>query len=362
VVVLYGDMPLLSGETLERLMLARARAGEGMAMLVAVPDKPRGFGRVIRAGGGAADAPVVAIVEERDATPEQLAVREVNVGVYAFPGPALAAELPRLEPKNAQGEYYLTDVVAAFVDRGLPVVAERVDDPVEAVGVNTISHLAEARRVVQERILEHHMARGVRVEDPSTTYVDFGVEIGAGTRLLPCTVVRSGVKIGEHCEVGPFSHLRVGTVLEDRAEVGNFTETKKAVLGSRSKAKHLSYLGDVRIGARTNIGAGTIVANYDGTHKHPTVIGDDAFVGSGSVLVAPTTVGNGSLTGAGAIVTRATEIPDHEAWVGVPARFLKKLRDEPRETRDSRTPGGAGPSGADPGGGNKGGGNKGEIG
>jgi bifunctional UDP-N-acetylglucosamine pyrophosphorylase/glucosamine-1-phosphate N-acetyltransferase len=168
------------------------------------------------------------------------------------------------------------------------------------------------------------MARGVQIEDPATTFVDHGVEIGAGTRVLPCTVIRSGVKIGAHCEVGPFTHLRNGTVLADGAEMGNFTEAKNARLGARSKAKHLSYLGDATIGARVNIGAGTIFANYDGKQKHHTTVEDQSFVGSGTILVAPAHVGRGAVTGAGAVVTRNSHVPPGETWIGVPAKRLEK--------------------------------------
>jgi len=319
--VLYGDMPCLRPETLSGLCSVRREAGVGVALLTALADDPRGFGRVLRGPDGAA---LERIVEERDASPEERAVPEVNVGVYAFAEGTLAEFLPLLKDDNRQGELYLTDVPALLLaaDRGaVPVL---LDDPAEAVGVNTLSHLAEARGVLQERILEEHLAAGVLIEDPGTTYVDWGVRIGAGSRILPCTVIRSGVEIGADCEVGPFTHLRVGTVLADGAEVGNFTEAKNARLGPRTKAKHLTYLGDVTIGSRTNIGAGTIVANYDGKRKHPTVIGDGAFVGSGTVLIAPSEVGDGALTGGGAIVTRNTKIPPGEAWVGVPARPLRR--------------------------------------
>lgn len=324
VVVLYGDMPALRGETLCGLAERWSARPEprGIALLTVVPDQPRGFGRIVRG----ADGGIERIVEERDATDDERAIREVNVGVYAFRAQDLLDSLPGLSTDNAQGELYLTDVIAHVLADGRAVEAVVVEDPQEALGVNSLSHLSEARAVVQERILEGHMAAGVLIEDPATTYIDHGVEIGAGTHVLPCTVIRAGVRIAEGCEVGPFTHLRVGTVLEEGAEVGNFTEAKKSTIGAGTKAKHLTYLGDVTIGARTNIGAGTIVANYDGVHKHPTVIGDDAFVGSGTVLVAPSTVGDGALTGAGAVVTRK-DIPPGETWVGVPARRHGKRRE-----------------------------------
>jgi bifunctional UDP-N-acetylglucosamine pyrophosphorylase/glucosamine-1-phosphate N-acetyltransferase len=320
VVVLYGDMPLLQGASIAALLIECEASAGGLALLTAEVDHPRGFGRVVRRNGG-----VQSVVEERDATPEERALREVNVGVYAFSGPALVRDLPLLGKDNAQGEYYLTDLVGMAVQAGRNVRGLVLEDPAEAIGVNNLSHLAEAREELQRRILEEHLAAGVYIEDPRTAWIDWGVAIGARTRVLPSTVIRRGVVIGEDCEVGPFTHLREGTRLERGAEVGNFTEVKKSTLGERTKAKHLSYLGDVTIGKGVNIGAGTIVANYDGKHKHPTQVGDGAFVGSGTVLVAPVDVGAGALTGAGAVVTSGTQIPPREAWVGVPARRLKSL-------------------------------------
>lgn len=333
VVVLYGDMPLLTVASLEALCAARTRA----AMLTARVERPRGFGRIVREGGRFAR-----VVEEKDATREERELREVNLGVYAFARADLVRFLPRLDDRNAQKEYYLTDVPALVLADGGTVEAIELEDEREAIGVNTIEHLSEARAELQRRILSAHMARGVHVEDPATTFVDHGVEIGAGTRILPCTVIRAGVKIGRDCEVGPFTHLRAGSVLADGAEIGNFTETKNARIGEHTKAKHLAYLGDVTIGHHVNIGAGTIVANYDGKAKHPTVIGERAFVGSGSILIAPCTVGAGALTGGGAVVTRHSEVPPGEAWVGVPARPLAKKREHeggpltPQTRKDER--------------------------
>lgn len=331
VVLLYGDMPLLTTGSVDELVRDQAQSAGGLAMLTSRPADPRGFGRIVRDAAG----DVRAIVEEKDASPEERAIPEVNLGVYVFPGDGLREALAKLTNDNAQGEYYITDVVGLFVAAGRKVVARVVGDEAEAIGVNTLAHLAEARTALQYRILERHMAAGVFVEDPVSTYIDHDVTIGTGTRVLPCTVIRGGVKIGAGCEVGPFTHLRTGTVLEDGAEVGNFTEAKQSLVGAGSKAKHLSYLGDARIGAGCNIGAGTIFANYDGKTKSPCTVEDGGFVGSGTILVAPSTVGRGATTGAGAVVTRGSHVPDGETWVGVPARPLAR-RAPAGDPQDSR--------------------------
>jgi bifunctional UDP-N-acetylglucosamine pyrophosphorylase / glucosamine-1-phosphate N-acetyltransferase len=319
VVVLYGDMPLLRAESLAGLVEAQRSAGPGAtAMMTACPEDPRGYGRIVRGAGGAFER----IVEQKDCDPGQLALDEVNLGVYCFDGQTLGRDLPRLSDSNAQGELYLTDLPGMAVSEGRPVVTVDLEDPHEAAGVNTVSQLAEARWVMQARILELHMEAGVLIEDPATTYIDHGVEIGAGTHVLPCTYVHTGVRIGEGCEVGPFAHLRRGTVLADGAQVGNFTECKNSILGAGSKAKHLTYLGDTELGERVNIGAGTIFANYDGRTKHRTVVGDGAFVGSGTIVVAPNSLPANITTGAGAVVTRSADMQPGDVFVGVPAKRL----------------------------------------
>ncbi len=321
VTVLYGDMPLLRPESLQALVAGRPAGGASMS--VARVADPSGYGRVLRSESGA----VQAVVEHRDASPDQLAIDEINVGLYSLPAELVDDHLARLSSDNAPGELYLTDLVGTLVADGVALEAVELEDLGEAQGVNTLAQLSSARAELQERLLLQHMAAGVRIEDPATTYIDHDVEIGADTVVLPCTVLRAGVRIGTGCEVGPFTHLRTGSVLEDGAAVGNFTELKQARLGKGTKAKHLSYLGNVEVGADANIGAGTIVANYDGKHKHATTIADRAFIGSGSILIAPCAVGEGALVGAGAVVKRNSKVPAGEAWVGVPARALVRRAD-----------------------------------
>lgn len=323
VVVLYGDMPLLLPESLSELILARRELGAGgIAILSAFAADPTGYGRVVRDPDGT----FTGVTEHKDCSAEELGIDEINLGVYAFAGPELLADLPRIGNENSQDEYYLPDLLLMATQAERPVATVTIEDNDEGLGINDLTQLSEARWALQVRILEQHMLNGVLIEDPATTFIAHNVEIGAGTHILPCTYLHSGVRIGVGCEVGPFTHLRVGTVLEDGAEVGNFTECKKSTIGAGSKAKHLSYIGDAQIGAKVNVGAGTIFANYDGVHKHTTVVGDRAFIGSGTIIVAPNEIPAGATTGAGAVVTRSADMSAGEVWVGMPARNLAKSK------------------------------------
>lgn len=318
--VLNGDGPLITAASLRDLREARGDAPA--ALLTALVEEPTGLGRVLR--DPEQEENLRAIREEADCTDDERLVDEINAGFYCFDLAALRPALASLDDRNAQRELYLTAAVDHFVQAGQPVRGLLLEDAREALGVNSLADLALVRQVMQERILLRHLAAGVVIEDPATTFIDWDVAIGPETRILPCTVLRSGVRIGRGCEVGPFAHLRAGTQLADGAEIGNFVEAKNAQVGAHTKAKHLTYLGDTSIGERANIGAGTITANYDGKHKHRTEIGDGAFIGSGTVLVAPVQVGARATTGAGAIVTRRSEIGPGEVWVGVPARKLQR--------------------------------------
>ena len=323
VVVTYGDMPLLRTESLADLVAAQeARGADSTAFLTAIVDDPYGYGRVVRDD----DGDFVRIVEQKDATVEERLIDEVNLGVYCFArgplGDTQRGDLAALRNDNVQKEFYITDLAGIARKAGRPVAPVILEDVEEAAGVNSLAQLAEARWVVQMRILEQHLANGVQIEDPSTTFIDHGVAIGVGAEILPCTVIRSGVRIAAGAHVGPFAHLREGTVLEEGAKVGNFTEVKKSTLGPGAKANHLSYIGDATIGAKANIGAGTIFANYDGKAKHKSVVGPGAFVGSGSIIVAPNTVPANATTGAGAVLTRSARMGEGEVWIGMPARRL----------------------------------------
>jgi bifunctional UDP-N-acetylglucosamine pyrophosphorylase/glucosamine-1-phosphate N-acetyltransferase len=320
VLVLFGDGPLVRAATLADLVRDHRERGRACTMAPARLDDPTGYGRVVRADDGTLER----VVEERDADAATRAIREVHCGLAVFRAQELFKALQALRSDNAQNEYYLTDVYALIRAAGGSVELRPLADAEEALGFNTPLELLECRRRMRRRILARHQGQGVEIEDPASAFIDHEVTIGAGTRVLPFTVMRGRVRIGRHCEVGPFAHLRNGAVLEDGAEVGNFVEVKNSTLGARVKAKHLTYLGDATIGAETNIGAGTITANYDGKAKHRTRIGSKAFIGSGTVLVAPVEVGDGAMTGAGAVVTRNQNVPPGAVVVGIPARPIQR--------------------------------------
>ncbi|MCS6993447.1 MAG: bifunctional UDP-N-acetylglucosamine diphosphorylase/glucosamine-1-phosphate N-acetyltransferase GlmU [Anaerolineales bacterium] len=357
VLVTYADMPLLRAETLRRLVETQQANRGPMTMLTVVYEDPRGFGRVLRKPDGT----VSAIVEEYVATPEQLAVKELNVGAYCFRADWLWDALHRI-PMSPKGEYYLTDTVELAVRDGLPVQAIVLDDLTETIGVNTRVHLAEAEAAMRRRINEMHMLNGVTLIDPDTTYIEAGVTIGADTVIWPNTYIQGQTSIGHGCsigpnthiraskigdrctvffsvmegawlendvEMGPFARLRKGAHLCDHVHMGNFGEVKDSTLGPGVKMGHFSYIGNAQIGPNVNIGAGTITCNYDGEKKHPTEIGEGAFIGSDTMLVAPVRVGEYARTGAGAVVTK--DIPPDSLAVGVPARVIRTLQ---RNNRD----------------------------
>ena len=342
VLVLYGDVPLIEAPTLERL-LAQA-APEQLALLTVELADPSGYGRIVRDAAGR----VTAIVEQKDASAEQRAIREGNTGILALPGARLADWLGRLSNRNAQGEYYLTDVIAMAVADGLTVATAQPEDAMEVQGANDRLQLSQLERHYQQRAALRLMAQGVTLLDPARfdvrgevtagrdvvidvnvilegrVVIEDGVEIGAHCVIRNSTLRRGavvkahshldGAELGEGADCGPFARLRPGSVLGRKAHVGNFVELKNAVMGAGAKAGHLAYLGDAEIGAASNIGAGTITCNYDGANKHRTVIGEYAFIGTNNSLVAPVTIGAGATTAAGSVITSA--VPDSALAVG----------------------------------------------
>jgi bifunctional UDP-N-acetylglucosamine pyrophosphorylase/glucosamine-1-phosphate N-acetyltransferase len=352
VIVTYADMPLLRGETFQRLVETQRSNSGPFSLLTIIADDPRGFGRIVRNEDGTVDA----IVEEYVATPEQRAIKELNVGAYCFKADWLWDALHRIEKNPRKGEYYLTDIVEIAVRDDLPVQAVVHDDFIETIGINSRVHLAEAESALRMRINHDHMLNGVSMMDPASTYIEVGITIGKDTTIMPNTYIHGSTTIGEgnvigpntiirntsigngckilasvlegavledDVDIGPFARLRKGAHLKSHVHMGNFGEVKDSTLHEGVKMGHFSYIGNADIGANTNIGAGTITCNFDGEKKHPTVIGEDAFIGSDTMLVAPLTLGDGARTGAGAVVTK--NIPDDTLVVGMPARAIRKV-------------------------------------
>ena len=334
VLVLSGDVPLTRPETLARLVDEHGRSGNALTLVTMRLDDPGMYGRIVRTEDGA----VLRIVEAKDAGDDERRINEVNAGIYAFSGDSLFDNLRGLKNSNAQGEYYLTDLLATLTGAGKRVGALVVDDPVEALGVNSRAELATVEAEIQRRVVEKLMNDGVTFRNPSTVVIDSTVTIGSDTVIYPFATLEGKTAIGSGCviepgvhlrdvtvgndvhvktgtvaeeseigndaTVGPYAHLRAGTKLGRKVKIGNFVETKKAVFAEGAKASHLSYIGDAEVGAETNIGAGTITCNYDGVRKHKTVLEDGVFIGSDTQLVAPVRVGKGAYVGAGSTITK----------------------------------------------------------
>jgi bifunctional UDP-N-acetylglucosamine pyrophosphorylase/glucosamine-1-phosphate N-acetyltransferase len=352
VLTLAGDTPLVSAEVLRLLLDHHRASGAAATALTAVMEDPAAYGRILRdddTGG------VTGIVEARDASDDQLAIREINTSIYCFRAGPLFRALSHLRPENAQGEYYLTDVIALLAREGERVEAVVSPDPAVVMGVNTRVELAEAGEILRARKLRQMMLDGVTIVDPRNTYVDLDVTVGPDTTLQPGTILQGATTIGSGCvigpfsqitdsrlgdgvefrqsvavlveiedgaHVGPFSSLRPGTLMERNSHAGSFVEMKKTTLGEGAKVAHLSYLGDATVGAKANIGGGTITCNYDGKVKRPTTIGDGAFVGSNNTLVAPVTVGDGAYTAAGSVITE--DVPADALALGRARQTTKK--------------------------------------
>jgi len=337
VLILCADVPLLTEKTVREFIKSHEESGAALSVLTTVLENPHGYGRVIRGE----DGQLLSIVEDRDLTPEEEGLREINTGIYCVNAGFLFSALSSLTDQNAQGEYYLTDIVAGAGSRGEKTGAYIAKDPLEVMGINTRMDLANANQYLRQKIAERHMLGGVTLIDPRTTYIDCQVQIGKDTVIYPNCYLLGKTSLGEGClvepgckvtdtrvgnfvtlrassvitesviedrvHVGPFAHLRPQSVLQEGSKIGNFVEVKKSLIGKGTKANHLSYIGDAILGEKVNIGAGTITCNYDGHKKHPTIIEDGVFVGSNTELVAPVKIGRNAIIGAGSTITK--EVP-----------------------------------------------------
>jgi len=322
VMVLYSDTPLLSSETIGRLIATHTENEYGCTLLSVNADNPTGYGRIVRDRLGK----VFKIVEEKDAELCEKDIKEINVGAYVFKKDALLDNIRKIKKNDKKNEYYLTDIVNILSKAKIKIGAVLTEDKDECLGINSRVELAKANAVLRRIILKKFMEEGVTLVDPETTYIDEDVKIGMDTVIYPYTVIEEGVEIGEDCRIGPFARLRPGTVLGDGCEVGNFVELVRTKVGPNCKVKHHSYFGDSVLGRDINIGAGTITANYDGKNKHKTFIDNKAFIGVGTVIIAPVKIGKNAKTGAGSVVTKNHNVPDGATVVGIPAKVFKNKK------------------------------------
>jgi bifunctional UDP-N-acetylglucosamine pyrophosphorylase/glucosamine-1-phosphate N-acetyltransferase len=350
VLVLYGDTPFIRAETLQRLLDAHRDAHAALSLITFTPNDPASYGRIVRDVSGR----VVDIVEYKEATPEQRAIREVNSGIFCYQTQWLLEHLDKLQPRAGHGEYYLTDLVSSAARENARTATCSCAEA-EVLGINDRAQLAAAERLMRDQINRRHMLNGVTLIDPANTYIEASVTIGPDSIIYPGSHLKGKITIGRECvigpntiiedsqignrveivasmiegatiedgvDIGPFSHMRKGAQLGPGVHIGNFAEVKDSTLGPGTKQGHFSYLGNATIGANVNIGAGTITCNYDGKHKHPTTIGDNTFIGSDTMLVAPVNIGHDAKTGAGSVVT--DDVADGALVYGVPAKVKRK--------------------------------------
>ncbi|MFH1459811.1 MAG: sugar phosphate nucleotidyltransferase [Candidatus Omnitrophota bacterium] len=320
--VIYGDTPLITAETIKKLLEQHFKEKAVCTLLTVKTNNPTGYGRIVRTERGS----ITKIVEEQDASVYEKAIEEINVGVYVFKVDELFDAIKKIKPNNIKKEYYLTDVVEVLSRCNHIINGIEIQDIDEILGVNSRESLACAYEIFRKKVLNNIIKSGVTVYDPKTTFIDEDVKIGKDTVIFPFTVIERDVSIGANCSIGPFCRIRSGSHIDDDVALGNFVELNRSRVGKSSRIKHQSYIGDTLISDKVNIGAGTIVANYDGKNKHKTIIGTKAFIGTGTILVAPVKIGKEAMTGAGAVVTKNKNVPDKTIVVGIPAKILKKKK------------------------------------
>lgn len=319
VLIWPGDMTLVKKETVTQLIREHQQSQSAVTILSSFMADPTGYGRIMRRGGR-----VVGIREELDATPAEKAVHEVNTGIYLFEPRCLFDSLEKIKATNRKKEYYLTDTIRLIYEAGKEVQALPYASSAEAHGINSRADLARAVKIMNRDTIQKHQMQGVTIVSPEQTFIAPNVRIGEDTVVYPWTYIERDVRIGRRCHIGPFAKIRSGSVVGDETVIGSFVEINRSWIGKKVLAKHLTYLGDAEVGEGTNIGAGTVTANYDGKKKNKTRIGKKAFIGVDTLFIAPVQVGNHAKTGAGAVLTRGTKVKSGEIYVGVPARSLKK--------------------------------------
>ncbi len=312
-----GDMPLLETKTLKEFIRRHRESKAEASVLSALQPDPKGYGRILRSGGR-----FFAIREELDATEMERRVQEVNTGIYLFKAHRLFETLKKIKPANLKKEYYLTDTIEILAGQGDAVEAFPLAMAGEAQGINSRAELSEAIRTMKSKEILKHQANGVTFMAPEQTFVEPGVKIGEDTLIYPWCYIEAGVKIGKNCQIGPFAKIRKGTEIGDESIVGSFVEVNRSKLGKKVYAKHLAYLGDATLGDGSNVGAGTVTANFDGVKKHATKIGKKVLLGSNTVIVAPAVIEDGAKTGAGSVVTGGSRVKKGQVVAGVPARPL----------------------------------------
>lgn len=319
ILVVCGDTPLIRSDDIRGLLERHKMSKAGLTLMTARLKDPTSYGRIVRDDTGR----IVKIVEEIEARLFEEVIDEINVGTYCFKANDLSEAISLITPNSNKKEYFLTDTIEILRKNGKTIESLTIKDSESIIGVNNRKELAEATRILKDRILNDIMLGGVTVEDPLSTTIYTGVKIGRDSIIHPNTVIESDVEIGGDCHIGPFARIRSGVRIGDGVEIGNFVELTRTRIGDQTKVKHHTYLGDTTVGRNVNVGAGTITANYDGKNKNKTIIEDRAFIGVGAVLIAPVKVGKGAVVGAGCVVPRNHNVPDGATVIGVPARIMK---------------------------------------